>query len=441
MLKRCNRSHASAVARWSRMRTRGLVLSWLRLRDIIVLARGGYREEGPTLSRWIRQYSTFLLIVAAALVALALWKVPEWQAESYRAGFNEKDVNALDAKDRIQLEKDLISAENNARATLALIIGGGVLLFGLYFTWRNLKLVEEGKLTERFSNAVELLGNDNLDVRLGGIYALERIARDSRKDHWTVMEVLTAFVREHSKATAALESKSEWKQQGQDGKGSEQPLVARESKCLRADIQAIMTVLGRRTWVDQEEELGQHLDLRGTFLENLVLFAARLSSVDLSGAQLSGANLQAVDLRRANLFNADLSRSALQGADLREANLWQARLNGAKLWAAQLSEASLQKADLRDVGLDDADLRDAFLSNADLTDAHLSRTDLSGATLREAKLNGADLRTAKLAAAKDLTREQISVAETYPSTVLPEPLKAQKEQKEQSKQDSAEKDK
>ena len=36
-------------------------------------------------------------------------------------------------------------------------------------------------------------------MRIGGIYALERIARDSAKDHPTVMEVLTAFIREHSR--------------------------------------------------------------------------------------------------------------------------------------------------------------------------------------------------------------------------------------------------
>jgi hypothetical protein len=30
----------------------------------------------------------------------------------------------------------------------------------------------------------------------------ERIARDSADDHWTVVEVLTAFVREHSPEAA-----------------------------------------------------------------------------------------------------------------------------------------------------------------------------------------------------------------------------------------------
>jgi uncharacterized membrane protein len=37
-----------------------------------------------------------------------------------------------------------------------------------------------------------------LDVRIGGSYALERVVRDSARDHPTVMEVLTAFIGEHS---------------------------------------------------------------------------------------------------------------------------------------------------------------------------------------------------------------------------------------------------
>ena len=57
---------------------------------------------------------------------------------------------------------------------------------------------EQGQVTDRYTKAIEQLGSDKLDVRIGGIYALERIARDSARDHPTVMEVLTAFIREHS---------------------------------------------------------------------------------------------------------------------------------------------------------------------------------------------------------------------------------------------------
>ena len=68
----------------------------------------------------------------------------------------------------------------------------------LIFTARNYTLSREGQVTERYSNAIEQLGSDSSDVCAGGIYALERLARDSARDHATVMEVLTAFVREQS---------------------------------------------------------------------------------------------------------------------------------------------------------------------------------------------------------------------------------------------------
>jgi len=53
-------------------------------------------------------------------------------------------------------------------------------------------------VTDRYTKAIEQLGSKEIDVRIGGIYALERIAYDSERDHPTVMEVLATFVRDHS---------------------------------------------------------------------------------------------------------------------------------------------------------------------------------------------------------------------------------------------------
>src|SRR5215207_3869121 len=46
------------------------------------------------------------------------------------------------------------------------------------------------RITESFTKAVEQLGSDKLQVRLGGIYTLERISRESDLDYWPVMEIL-----------------------------------------------------------------------------------------------------------------------------------------------------------------------------------------------------------------------------------------------------------
>ena len=51
---------------------------------------------------------------------------------------------------------------------------------------------------EFYVAAIGLLSSDTVDGRLGGLYALELLATDSPADQRTVVEVLSAFVREHA---------------------------------------------------------------------------------------------------------------------------------------------------------------------------------------------------------------------------------------------------
>lgn len=105
-----------------------------------------------------------------------------------------------------------LKAQNEVRTTLLQGLAGVVLLLGAYFTYRQvansreqlahsreqLQIARQGQITERFTRAIDQLGHAQLDVRLGGIYALERIARDSSADRAAIGEVLTAFVRSHA---------------------------------------------------------------------------------------------------------------------------------------------------------------------------------------------------------------------------------------------------
>src|SRR5215210_5612689 len=146
-------------------------------------------------SRWFFRSGLLWAILFFVIVAF-LWFVPQLQGEY---------LQEVPAEDRPTLV-------NEYRRTWAQIIGGFLLLFGLYFTWRRVEISErtleatrDQQVTERFTRAIDQLGsshedrNPRLEVRLGGIYALERIARDSPKsDYSTVMEVLTAYVRENT---------------------------------------------------------------------------------------------------------------------------------------------------------------------------------------------------------------------------------------------------
>jgi hypothetical protein len=95
---------------------------------------------------------------------------------------------------------DWLTHVESLRAAILQGLGGlGALvavLSTLYFSARTLRLNRRGQLTERFTKAIELIGSDNVAIRLGGVYALEAIGWDSPGWHWSAMEVLTTVLRE-----------------------------------------------------------------------------------------------------------------------------------------------------------------------------------------------------------------------------------------------------
>lgn len=169
---------------------------------------------------------------------------------------------------------------------------------------RTLEITREGQITERFNRAIDQLGHAHLDVRLGGIYALERFARDSPDDRATIGEVLTAFIRSHAPWPPSL-----------PGQYLETAPIDRVPKLqTRApDVQASLWVLGRGGIADALGE-DQWLDL---------------SAVDLRRADLRNARLGDVDLRFAGLQRAFLAGAHLRGAYLDDSHLEGARLSAA----------------------------------------------------------------------------------------------------------------
>jgi hypothetical protein len=61
--------------------------------------------------------------------------------------------------------------------------------------------ISSSYVADRFIRAVErlgattLTGSKKMETRIGAIYALARIAAESESDHWSVLEVLTAYIQ------------------------------------------------------------------------------------------------------------------------------------------------------------------------------------------------------------------------------------------------------
>jgi hypothetical protein len=271
-----------------------------------------------TGTRSIVPYLLVLVVSLATLSAITLLvtRIPQWQTSI---------ASIRDSKDRI-------AAENDIFRTVIQVLGGAFFLLGVYFTWRNFRLAQEGQITQRFNDAIEHFGSDKAEVRLGGIYALARIARDSPKDHTSVMNVFSSYVRETTKRTPM------------------EPVAA--------EVQAILTMIAHRTVEHESEE--DRIDLRDAYLPGVNLRNAQLEGVQLDGANLSRAMLADAFLRGATLRSAvmeeaylrhapDLRDSDLIGVDLRQAVLREALLNGADIFGAEMDGTTLLHTDLSGV--------------------------------------------------------------------------------------------
>lgn len=299
-------------------------------------------RQGETISKLgdLSPANAVNLVISFLVVIVGvLWKVPQWQATAAQLPPAEQ-----------------ISLEDNLRKTLAQILAGAFVLTTLFSTLGTISTNQEGQITERFTRAIDQLGRQELEIRLGGIYSLERIANDSKKDYWSVIEVLTAFVRQHSPAP------------------QEKTI---EIAGTAIDVQAALMVLGRRPTY---EKASQRLNLPGIHLQQADLPAvdwsgANLSQVFWQSINLSGANLSGANLSGANLYGVDLS-----GANLSRANLYEADLNSVNLRGANLHKTKFLRTKLNAVDLSGGDLREANLLNAQLKAVDLRGGDLSGVT-------------------------------------------------------------
>ena len=207
---------------------------------------------------WLRRNYLWILIPTALLGYAGIWIFLTWEMPSIADRTLSLLSNAVDAE-----KADAV--RNYAYALGALMAGMAFLAtvpFQLVKTWvneRQARTTEQGHITDRLTKAIEQLGSEktikvrartyeflvgagehepehhsgrqiegerffrpveaenfefgswqtfeeiapNLEVRLGAIYALERIAQDSARDHIPIMETLCAYIRENAPASSA----------------------------------------------------------------------------------------------------------------------------------------------------------------------------------------------------------------------------------------------
>jgi Pentapeptide repeats (8 copies) len=204
---------------------------------------------------------------------------------------------------------EVLQTENQVRATLLTGIAGALFLVTALLTWRQIQIAREGQITDRYETAVKQLAGDLPTERIGGIFALARLAIDSDRDEQTVVELLSAFVRDQTSKDA-------------------DDLSGYLSDRHR-DVQVALDVLGRSELRTAPRFDGANLV--GAYMSYGHFVCARFAWTNLSAARFVGADLRDSVLRGANLQGTNLAQADLRGAQLLSANLSGADLRGTRL--------------------------------------------------------------------------------------------------------------
>jgi hypothetical protein len=306
----------------------------------------------------------------------------------------------LSGAERLRAANDVRVAVIQMIGVLGLFLGGYVALRRAWAADRNVAVEQEALITERFTRAIGQLGSDKLAVRIGAIFALERIARDSERDAWPILQVLAAYVRE----------RAPWR--GGDV-GTPNAVGVFGPRRPPTDIQAVLSVIGRR-----------HFDWKAGYgVDSTRKNYSTPSAIDLSHTDLRGANLSGSDLSWAILVGANLEGAILAGTDLSWACLIGARLDRANLTGASLDRACLSHPEEWEAGINVSSEMDLHLLAAHLEsiafDPDAIPVSLAGVNLAGAGLWSAGLRGVDLSRALNLTQGQIDAAEADHSTRLP----------------------
>lgn len=324
-------------------------------------------------------------------------------------------------------------------------------------------------LNERYQKGAEMLGNEVLSVRLGGIYALDLLACENPGIfHLQVMKLFAAFVVDRTRSETAEQvgtimdpapSESEEPSKSalasfSEGSDDTSPFFAADRKVglvpgLTKDVEELMRLISERDDaslffaadrkvgpvprltkdVEEVMRLISERDEKRIALESNEKIRMNLADASLPGlifheANFSNFNFTKADLRRVRGWDARLTKAVLPGADLSGANLHGADFRDADMRRVNLTAARLRGADLRNANLCLVDLVSQNLWKGATFPTKLVGTRLEGADLRKADLSGADMRGASLAGAKldgtdmrgvkGLTQEQLDQAYADP---------------------------
>ncbi len=199
-----------------------------------------------------------------------------------------------EAKDRISAVAEQTKAETEAIRTGLVAAGGAGAAFTLLLAVRRQRTTEtmnqatqhdatERRVTELYTAAVEQLGHERAAVRLGGLYALQRLGQDHPDQRRAIVNVWCAYLR------------MPFADPDEEGLDADTRAVRRQETQVRTTVQDLLREHAHSGTIDDGPASSRFwgddltVDLTGATLHNLDLIRRRIHpSTDLTRSHFTG---------------------------------------------------------------------------------------------------------------------------------------------------------
>lgn len=297
---------------------------------------------------------------------------------------------------------------------IAALLGAPFVIWGTVLKHQTVMFQKEGHMTDRINKAVEQLGAEktvkkivdgetqetsepNIEVRIGAILSLERIAQDSTRhdkgrDHVRVMEILCAYIRQNSGVDSAIPKTHEhdiisyinacrngetsflkiFQKASQEMSNNEVDFdklnadwLRKINNSIRIDVQLAINVIGRRSQKQifiERPEVERPIKYQSSLIESAknLVFSKSLDTLQAKleirrlwptkgivyCLDLKKVNFQGYSLKGLDFSYADMSNSIFDGANLEDTNLFFAELSFCGFNSVYLTKAQFAFANI-----------------------------------------------------------------------------------------------
>lgn len=253
----------------------------------------------------------------------------------------------------------------------------------------DVKISQSNSLNSIYTSAVAQLGENidtdtpNYSVRIGAIYALERLARDNEEYHQEVMNVLCSYVRINSRNRRGSVAENINERSLGNIENMNHMVIS------YVDVQEALSVLGRRDISLDKNEL----DLSG----------CRLYMIQLGEAGWDGVNFSNVQFYNMTIRNCSFEKSKFLGSTFNNCGFYESFFEEAKMAGAQfnnciISKTSFEKSNLEQVKIQgqgsvlyEVNFENSILNNLNVIDAELTSCKFNNSHFYGALITSSEL--------------------------------------------------